>query len=259
MLHLNDLSRILRRDRVSSRERLDLTLAYENVYVIGDVHGCFDQLMSLEQKIYAEKKSSEQDDLIITLGDYVDRGPRSADVIEHLLAPPEANFERICLLGNHELAMLDYLENRLPLQSWMRLGGTQTLLSYGIDIDRLETLYSKSKQVDEKIRELVPNSHKQFLKDLPILIQTRRFLFVHAGIRPNVDIEDQKDHDLITIRDEFYKNADLSDYIVIHGHTPVKSPQLKTNRLNIDTGAYRSGVLSAVKLNQDGIKFLSSS
>lgn len=255
---MKDWSRILRKDRVSSRTRLNLSLSYENVYVIGDIHGCFDQLMSLEQKIYAEKKSTDREDLIITLGDYVDRGPRSADVIEHLLTPPNDNFERICLLGNHELAMHSYLENRLPLQSWLAIGGTQTLLSYGIDTERLQTVYSKSKLVDEKVRELVPNSHKQFLKNLPILIQTKRFLFVHAGIRPAKKIEDQTDHDLVNIRDEFYKNADLSDYIVIHGHTPVKSPQLKTNRLNIDTGAYRQGVLSAVKLNQDGMKFLSS-
>lgn len=255
---MKDWSRILRKDRNARRSRLNLSLSYENVYVIGDIHGCFDQLMSLERKIYAERKSSNKEDLIITVGDYVDRGPRSADVIEHLLAPPQANFKRICLLGNHELAMQHYLENQLPLPSWLAMGGTQTLLSYGIDPERLETIYGKRKLVDEKIRELVPETHKQFLKSLPILVQTKRFLFVHAGIRPDVKIENQVDFDLVTIREEFYKNADRSEFIVVHGHTPVKSPQLKTNRINIDTGAYRNGKLSAVKLNQDGLSFLSS-
>jgi serine/threonine protein phosphatase 1 len=233
------------------RARLRLDTAGIAIYAVGDVHGCLDQLLSLERAIVADGKNLPGRKIIIMLGDYVDRGPASSQVIDHLLAPPPAGFERIFLAGNHEVVMLDYIDGRLGLADWMSMGAAATLLSYGIDHDRLVQIYRSSRQIDEVIRKTIPAAHIAFLRSLPILIEAKRFIFVHAGIRPEVDLERQSDYDLAFIRSEFYERAHLLKKYVVHGHTPVAEAKRDGMRVNIDTGAVFGGRLTALRIWQD--------
>src|SRR5882757_1141637 len=119
------------------------------VYAIGDVHGCYKELRSLEQKILLDALPLRERKIIIMLGDYVDRGPQSARVLDHLLAPPPRGFLRVCLAGNHEIAMLNYLDGTLSRDPWLSVGGLQTLFSYGVDPTRLTDLHGSSEEVDQ--------------------------------------------------------------------------------------------------------------
>ncbi|WP_164763806.1 metallophosphoesterase family protein [Mesorhizobium sp.] len=218
------------------------------VYAIGDVHGCYDELRTLEQKIELDALQFRGRKIIIMLGDYVDRGPNSRRVVEHLMAPPPEGFMRVCLAGNHEVAMLAYLDGHLSLEPWLRVGGRETLFSYGIDPDRLGDLYGSSEEVDERIREAVPATHVAFMRTLPVMICSERFLFVHAGIRPGIALEAQDEADLLNIRSEFLAAAHRLDRWVVHGHTIVDVPTLDGRRLGIDTGAFQSGRLTALRI-----------
>ncbi|MDW6022615.1 metallophosphoesterase [Mesorhizobium sp. BAC0120] len=230
------------------RARLRLDTEGMAIYAVGDVHGCLDQLLALEEAIVADGRSLPGRKLIIMLGDYVDRGPASAQVIDHLIAPPPAGFERICLTGNHDMLMLDYLEGRATLGEWLQMGAGPTLRSYGIDRERLAQIYGSAKQVDDMIRRAIPNTHAAFLRSLPILVDAKRFVFVHAGIRPELPLDQQSDDDLVFIRSEFYERAHLLKKYVVHGHTPVSEAKLEGRRINIDTGACFSGRLTAIRI-----------
>jgi serine/threonine protein phosphatase 1 len=218
------------------------------VYAIGDVHGCYGELRSLEQKIQLDSLQFSGRKIIVMLGDYVDRGLQSARVLDHLLAPPPTSFQRICLAGNHEVALLNYLDGHLSREPWLSVGGLETLFSYGVDPTRLRNLYDSSEEVDQRIREAVPASHVSFMRTLPIMIYSEKFVFVHAGIRPGIDLAAQDDHDLLNIRSDFLEATHLLDRWVVHGHTPVDFPKLDGRRLGIDTGAFQSGRLTAVRI-----------
>ncbi|MBS3648604.1 metallophosphoesterase [Pseudaminobacter sp. 19-2017] len=233
------------------RARLRLDTAGVAIYAVGDVHGCLDELLSLERAIVADGKDLPARKLIIMLGDYVDRGPASSQVLEHLIAPAPAGFERICLAGNHEVMMLDYIDGRLGLADWMSMGAAATLHSYGIDQERLVQVYRSSRQVDEVIRKAIPAPHVAFLRSMPILVEAPRFIFVHAGVRPELDIAQQTDDDLVLIRSEFYKHSAQLKKYVVHGHTPTAEPKLEDKRVNIDTGAVFGGKLTALRIWQD--------
>jgi len=221
------------------------------IYAVGDVHGCLDELLALERAIVADGRNLPARKLIVMLGDYVDRGPASSQVIEHLLEPAPAGFERICLVGNHEVAMLDYIDGRLGLGDWMSMGAAATLRSYGIDQERLVQVYRSSRQVDEVIRKAIPAAHVALLRSMPVLVETPRFIFVHAGVRPELDLAQQSDDDMVLIRSEFYRrSAQLKKYVV-HGHTPTARPKLEDMRVNIDTGAVFGGKLTALRVWQD--------
>lgn len=251
------LSGLRRKPAPKPRARLKLA-ADTVVYAVGDVHGCLDELVALERAIVADAAGFSSRKLIVMLGDYIDRGPASSQVLDHLIAPPPAGFERICLAGNHELLMLDYLEERAALAKWIGLGGAATLLSYGIDHDRLQMIYRDQAAIDRMIRESIPLSHRGFLKQLPILVEIADFILVHAGIRPGIAIEKQSDADLVTIRSAFYDEAHLLDRYVVHGHTPVKEPARDGRRVNIDTGAYFSGRLTALRICNHKGRYLTS-
>ena len=240
------------------RDRLRIDLSGRVVYAVGDVHGCLEKLASLEEKIAADGRSFSEPKLIIMLGDYVDRGPDSAGVLSRLAGSPPAGFERICLAGNHEIAMLDYFEGRCELASWLAMGGKATLASYGIDISRLKDLGSKQRGIDAAIRTAIPREHADFLRSLPVLVEAPRHVFVHAGFRPDIPIEEQDDYTLVTIRREFHDKAGLLRHTVIHGHTPVRKPQLDGKRLNIDTGAYLGRSLTAVRIFRGKGRFIQS-
>ncbi len=226
------------------------------VYAIGDVHGCLAHLQALEALIVADAANIEGEKWIVMLGDYVDRGPNSAGVLDHLLAPPPPGFERFCLAGNHEAMMLDFLSAPAADNTWLSFGGIQTLTSYGI---ASSVNWSDTRRSRAIIESHVPAEHIDFLKKLALYLSLPGTVLVHAGIRPGVELERQLEADLLWIRQPFL-DAQLPDgQRVVHGHTPSAQPVVTLSRLGIDTGAAATGVLTAVRLSPHDHEFLSVS
>jgi serine/threonine protein phosphatase 1 len=232
--------------RTRRREYIDISAM--PTYVIGDVHGCHHLLAAVEEKIVADASRLPGRKLIVMLGDFIDRGPASARVVSRLMAPPPPGFDRICLTGNHELAMLAYIDDEISLAQWFAMGADVTLHSYGLDAAHLARQYPSQKKLDDFIRSSLPASHIEFLRDLPILVDTPSVLFVHAGINPEHSISEQSDEDLVFIRSRFFDSAQPLPKLVVHGHTPVKEAEVSGLRLNIDTGAFHSGKLTVARL-----------
>ena len=235
-----------RTDQIRRRDFIDN--ASTPTYAIGDVHGCHDLLATLEDKIIADAARLPGRKLIVMLGDYIDRGPASARVISRLIAPPPPEFDRICLTGNHEITMLAYIDEQISLSDWLSMGAEATLQSYGIDVAHLARQHSSHKKLDDFIRSSLPAAHIEFLRSLPVMVDTPAALFVHAGIDPDRSIADQLDEDLVYIRSQFLDSRHPMPKLVVHGHTPVKRVMANGERLNLDTGAFRSGTLSAARL-----------
>lgn len=221
------------------------------LYVIGDVHGRLDLLEALEEQIARHAGVVGEDIWVVLVGDVVDRGPSSAQVIDHLLAPPKWGFRRFCLSGNHEQAMLEAFESAEALEWWCRFGGIETLASYGVSISQLDP-GARSWETNRAVLEAyIPREHVQFLSDLPVMIRVRSYVLVHAGLRPGIALKDQTDRDLRWFRhetDAAENNGWQSDYCVVHGHTIVERPLITPERIAIDTGAYMSDRLTAVCL-----------
>jgi serine/threonine protein phosphatase 1 len=223
------------------------------IYAIGDIHGRADLLRTLLVKVDADRKSRPVERAIaVFLGDYIDRGPCSKDVLDVLL-DYRANFETVFLKGNHEKFAVDFLQNASVLETWRSCGGIETLLSYG-----LKPHFSSS--VDERLKlsrelaERMPAEHLSFLTSLQLYFQCGGFLFVHAGIRPKVRLRDQQEKDLLWIRDEFLEYEKPFELFVVHGHTPVHAPVMRSNRLNIDTGAFATGCLTCVAIEGSTVR-----
>lgn len=214
------------------------------VYVIGDIHGCFSLLMQLEEQLFSDAQPISGPKLIVYVGDVVDRGNRSSEVIEHILSPPPADFQRICLRGNHEHLMRSFLQAPIPNAPWLEFGGRETLQSYGIDLQQKIS----SHDLKMKIAALVPDAHLSFLSDLPVCLELPDFFVAHAGINPSLSLRDQTDSDLLWIRGPFSSHNGPFEKTIVHGHTPQKSATITKYKISIDTGAYASGRLSAVRL-----------
>jgi serine/threonine protein phosphatase 1 len=235
----------------SGRRRIDLGAEEPTypIYVIGDIHGCIDELKAAEERIRDDLRASQQRALIVLLGDYVDRGPHSAEVINHLSSSYSHDIARIALCGNHDDVFLRYLKKPTNLDAFLDLGGRNTLLSYGLDIRSLEkALLRKPAHMRALLMEAVPQAHIGFLESLPVLLRIGRFVFVHAGLRPGVPLTDQRDEDLMWIREPFLTDGPKLPYLVIHGHTPAKEIKFGPSRVAVDTGAYFSGQLSVLKI-----------
>jgi serine/threonine protein phosphatase 1 len=228
------------------RPRLSLNATPDVVYAIGDIHGCLEQLRDIEAQIIADAQGLAGDKLIVVLGDLVDRGPNSAAVIDALMGRPPAGFRRICLAGNHDEMMLTFLDAPARHMDWLEFGGDATLRSYGIDVDAFRTL--PAGRMKGLLAAHVPAEHKAFLASLPALAVTPDYVFVHAGLRPGVAIEEQSEADLLWYRDAF--EADFAEFqqVVVHGHIPAAEPHVSRWRIGIDTGAFATGRLSAVRL-----------
>lgn len=215
------------------------------IYAIGDVHGCLDELMHLEQMILADSTASEGEKLVVMLGDYVDRGPSSAGVIDHLLRPMSKGFTRITLAGNHEELMLNAIMGRGD-EAWLEFGGVETLRSYGISFESYRAAGAGARH--KMLAGHIPHEHLSFLQNLPISLQVEQTIFVHAGIRRDVPLERQVASDLMWIRREFLDAAPIDGLLVVHGHTPTETPEAVPGRIGIDTGAFATGRLTAVRL-----------
>lgn len=219
------------------------------IYAVGDVHGCLDQLLDAERRIRNDVAAYEKTGLMILLGDYVDRGPRSAAVLEHLSRPTDPSLRRLPLCGNHDDVFLQFLRDPSQLDRWLEFGGRQTLMSYGVDAEHLMSRSGGDREAMRQIlQSCIPVHHVEFLASLPVCLEIGDWVFVHAGLRPQVPVEEQSDTDLMWIREPFLSEGPGLPKIVIHGHTPVEAPEFANRRIGIDTGAYYSGHLAVLKI-----------
>lgn len=225
----------------------------QRIYAIGDIHGRIDLLTLLHEKIIADSAASTSGNpVLIYLGDYVDRGDASDRVIETLAAPPPRGFKAHYLMGNHEEMMLQFIDGSNDTTVWLKNGGIQTLEAYGC-----RNFDDKEKLRQDLLAGLPPH-HLEFLRSLKILHQEGDYLFVHAGVRPGVAIADQSDRDMKWIRTLFLDSKEDFGKVVVHGHSISPEPQVRTNRIGIDTGAWRTDVLTCVVLDGEEKKFLST-
>jgi len=223
------------------------------IYVVGDIHGRADLLSEITDRINDDvRRRPIAQTVEIYLGDYIDRGPHSRTVID-LLAVRLVTHHAVCLRGNHEAVMERFLQNSTLLPYWQQLGGMQTLASYGVELrGGTET----AADVRRRFVDAFPRAHQLFMQCLRDLFVCGDFLFVHAGIRPGVSLEHQDPNDLIWIRDEFLDSAQDHGRFIVHGHTPVPYPDIRHNRINIDTGAWRTGTLTCVAIEGSTFLFL---
>lgn len=216
------------------------------IYAIGDIHGCYRQFKKLEALIIEDAAGIAGEKWIVGLGDYIDRGPASAMVLDHLIAPPPQGFRRICLAGNHEKIAFDFLRNGAYGNGWLDFGGRETLASYGLyDLD------TKPARLARQMASHIPEEHLLFLGSRPAMLAVPGLVFVHAGVDPDQPLRAQRDDMLLWSRpSEIAWPSSGTGYRVVHGHTPVSAPDLSRERINIDLGAYASGTLCALKVTQ---------
>ena len=221
------------------------------VYAVGDVHGCAGQLAALHELIAADARARPVARVsLVHLGDYVDRGPDSAGVLDRLLGPPPLpGAEVVNLVGNHETMFLDACDPRAPdgaLPFWLDNGGAETLASYGTDPE------------EEGWWEAVPHEHLDFMHACKLSWTAGDYLFVHAGIRPEVPLSQQDPFDLLWIREPFLSFTGDLPWVVVHGHTPSQAPSIRSHRIGIDTGACFGGALTCLVLEENRLGFLSA-
>jgi serine/threonine protein phosphatase 1 len=227
------------------------------VYAVGDVHGCAALLDRLHARIRDDARDApERRKVVVYLGDYVDRGPDSAGVIDRLLDDPLPGFETVYLKGNHEDFMLRFLDDPSVGGYWLMNGGGATLASYDVTETRPGRSAGPADGLGDAFRARLPAAHREFLDGLRLMHREGDFVFVHAGIRPDTPLDAQTEEDLLWIREPFLGSPEDRGFVVVHGHTPVESPELLFNRINVDTGAVWTGRLTALVLHAGEQYFL---
>jgi serine/threonine protein phosphatase 1 len=224
------------------------------IYAIGDVHGRADLLEQLLSGIDADLAVHPIRQAIhVFLGDYVDRGPASRDVVD-ILIDRGLRHASVHLRGNHEVLFEEFLRRPETLAEWRQVGGVETLLSYGVrpspnPDDRERSMLAAA------LAKVLPRTHRLFLDGLKSSFCCGDFFFAHAGVRPNVPLGQQKDADLLWIRNDFLHCEDDFGKIIVHGHSPVHEVEFRSNRINIDTGAYATGKLTCLRIERDCVLF----
>jgi serine/threonine protein phosphatase 1 len=228
-------------------------------YVVGDVHGRLDLLEDLLAKIHAElQQRPAEKTLLVFVGDLIDRGPASAQVLERLRTYKRPGIRTVFLLGNHEEVLLRILSGDAALiTKWRWFGGSECLQSYGIEPGYLANL--PHEEALTEVRNAIPKEHVRFLEGFVDSCRFGDYLFVHAGIRPGIDLEQQSQSDLRWIRQPFLLDDRDHGFVVVHGHTIAAGPELFGNRIGIDTGAYRTGILTALAIEGRDRWFLDTS
>ena len=236
-------------------DELEVSTNNLRLYIVGDIHGRSDLLDRIVDEINRDiEEFGSRESLAITLGDYVDRGPDSRGVLDRLSRNPFPT-EYIALKGNHEVMFELFLYHNSNGAFWRELGGLETLQSYGVLINDLIV----GKGVEEAANALnaaVPETHRTFLSSLKNSLTIGSYFFCHAGVRPNVPLDQQNESDLFWIRGEFLNSNRDFGKMVIHGHSPNEWPEVKPNRVNIDTGAFATGRLTCLVLEGGQSRFL---
>lgn len=225
------------------------------VYCVGDIHGRADLLEELHEAIRADAAGYPDQCRVVYLGDYVDRGEESARVIDILLDEPLPGFEAIHLMGNHEQALLDFLVDPVMMAGWLQWGGQPTLRSYGVHVPMPASIEGLEGARDQLERAL-PARHRAFIESCIAAHTEGDYYFVHAGVRPGVRLEKQAYEDQLWIREEFLMSHRDHGAIIVHGHTINEQVEIRPNRIGIDTGAFYTGVLTALVLEDTERRFI---
>jgi diadenosine tetraphosphatase ApaH/serine/threonine PP2A family protein phosphatase len=224
------------------------------VYCVGDIHGRDDLLREMAERVEADIGAQSFDQVVtVFLGDYVDRGLGSMRVVERL-ARGEWPTPFIALAGNHEDLLLAFLKNAVALEAWRSLGGLETLHSYGVKVGRAMA-GRDFEAVQQAFASRLPESHRQFLEELKTSTTVGDYFFCHAGVRPGVPLDRQDREDLLTIRGPFLSSEAEHGKVVVHGHTPSMAPEVRPNRIGIDTAAYATNRLTCLVLEHDRRRF----
>ena len=233
--------------------------AGRRAYVIGDIHGRLDLLENLLTGVHSEIDEQKADKvLLVFLGDLIDRGPSSSGVLERLRTYSRPAVQTVFILGNHEEVLLRILDGETSLiDKWRLFGGAQCLQSYGVDPASLDGL--SREDALELIRHAIPAHHVEFLRSFSDSCRFGDYVFVHAGIRPDVALEEQRQSDLRWIREPFLFDDTDHGFMVVHGHSIRPAVEERSNRIGIDTGAYKSGVLTAMAIEEDRRWYLDTS
>jgi serine/threonine protein phosphatase 1 len=227
------------------------------IYAIGDIHGRADLLDALGARIDRDSETEQsKTNIEIYLGDYIDRGPDSSIVIDWLLKRQQDR-NVMFLRGNHEYVLEEFLAQETDFKDWRRIGGLETLVSYGIDPVLFQDTYNDD-EIRHEFAACLPSEHRQFLNGLATAIDIGAYFFVHAGVRPGIPLDEQAERDCLWIRDEFLEHEDYFGRIIVHGHSPVSTPEFLSNRINLDTAAYATGRLSCLKISEHGARLLES-
>jgi len=243
------LSRLFRRQQEPAKPLsfVDISMFDGPIYAIGDVHGRLDLLKEIEAKI---AKDTTTEARIVLLGDVIDRGPESAALLDFLLRPPpEPRLKRIVLRGNHEDMFLKFIDAPGANRKWLDFGGTATMASYGAFGDTTNGFSMSEKRLEQVIAAHIPQEHRDFLDTLPFWAAGDRTLFCHAGIDPDRDITAQTPRDLLWGNPARLDAVNLP-FLVVHGHVDIETPLVSKARINVDTGAWKSGILTAVCLSK---------
>ena len=227
------------------------------VYAIGDIHGRLD-LLTRMMRLIADNLATSPDCVAqcVLLGDYIDRGPQSAAVLE-LLSGGHFPMPLTALRGNHEQMLLNFLDDATSMEFWRSYGGIETVHSFGIDPKKArDPQYFE--EVRQQLKGALPATSVRFLEQTTFRCTIGDYFFCHAGVRPGVPLAAQRDEDLISMRQTFTGSRVEHGKIVVHGHTPVEQPEVHVNRINIDTGAYITGTLTCLVLEATTRRFLST-
>lgn len=239
------------RSKPSAASRGAQTVAFEDhgslkgpLYVVGDAHGCIALYRALEQRILQDAAALGEAPTIVLLGDVVDRGPDTAGLLDHLIAPPAPGVTRICLRGNHEEMMLQFMSAPSTNSPWLTFGGFETLMSYGLALDLDASL--STRRLLQMLQAHIPQAHCDFLMQLPFGLYVDGYALVHAAIDPTASLACQPRQTVLWGDSE---GISVDGLTVVHGHTIISEPIVSKNRIALDTGAYHSGTLTAVRLH----------
>ncbi len=227
-------------------------------YAIGDIHGYDDHFERLIDRIRIDAELAGEKPRVVLLGDYIDRGPKSRQVLDRILRLEAAPWcDLIALKGNHEDALLRFLDDPLFGDTWRTWGGAATLASYGIDMPFFVSRAEVWEETSEAFSRAIDPVHRAMLERLPASYQDGDYLFVHAGVDPDRPLSEQGPETWMYIRGRFLRAEKACDYVVVHGHTPEDEPSDLPWRIGVDTGIYFNGILTAVRLHGETRRFLS--
>jgi serine/threonine protein phosphatase 1 len=251
-------SRVPLSQQLSVRGRRALLADGLRVYAIGDIHGRVDLLNEILSRITADlEQHPAARPIYVFLGDYIDRGKWSRETIDRLIEHA-AIHESIFLKGNHELIALNCLSDRSMIDQWLRLGGLETLTSYGVApeffVNRKQTAGTQL-----AFHNSLPQNHFHFFRSLQASFTCGDFFFAHAGVKPKVELLQQKEKDLLWIRGEFLSSNYDFGKIIVHGHTPTTDIEVRSNRINIDTGAFATGRLTCLVIEGASLAMIDTS
>ncbi|WP_429911168.1 metallophosphoesterase [Glycocaulis sp.] len=230
------------------------------LYAVGDVHGQDDLLDMMLGRIRADVEAAGGgvQSTVVMLGDYIDRGLGSARALERLSTLSDMPFAMRFLKGNHEEAMLDFLADASAGPVWVQYGGGETLAGYGVKPPSAQDGSQAWQDAQAALIEAMPDHHRTFLERLEPYVVVAPYIFVHAGVDPAKPLAAQTERDFYWIREKFLNSSRRFEYTVVHGHTPEQDYYQDERRIGIDTGAYLTGVLTAVRLEGATATFLQS-